>query len=104
MPDASKYRPRNFTTTALQQAKVELTWDETDPNRTEIANRLLAGDSVDDHDLQAYLACSSGDEDEEEVVGSYGSIKKSLLYLYCYKAASSISGKFSNPLYTFLFI
>lgn len=71
MPDASKYRPRNFTTTALQQAKVELTWDETDPNRTEIANRLLAGDSVDDNDLQAYLACSSGDEEEEEVVSCH---------------------------------
>lgn len=66
MPDAMKYRPRHFTTTALQQAKVELTWDETDPTRTEIANRLLAGDSVDDNDLQAYLASSSGEEEDGE--------------------------------------
>ncbi|KAK3912909.1 ESF1-like protein [Frankliniella fusca] len=68
MPDAGKYRPRNFTTTALQQAKVELTWDETDPTRSEIANRLMAGDAVDDNDLQAYLASSS---DEENSAGGH---------------------------------
>lgn len=65
MPDAGKYRPRTFTTTALQQAKVDLTWDETDPSRIEITNRIMAGDNVDDSDLQAYLASSSGEEEEE---------------------------------------
>lgn len=66
MPDTSKYRPRQFTTTALQQAKVQLTWDETDPTRTEIANRLMAGENVDDNDVRAYLASSSGEEDSPE--------------------------------------
>lgn len=66
MPDAGKYKPRNFTTTALQQAKVELTWDETDPTRSEIASRLMAGDTVDDKDLQAYLASSCDEENSAE--------------------------------------
>ena len=32
-PDVSQYVPRQFLTSALQQAQVELTWDETDPDR-----------------------------------------------------------------------
>lgn len=68
MPDAGKYRPRCFTTTALQQAKVDLTWDETDPSRTEFTNRIMAGDNVDDADLQAYLASSSGEEEEKSEI------------------------------------
>lgn len=63
-----KYQPRFFTTTALQQAKVELTWDETNPERAEVAKKLSSGsiDDVTDADLQAYLASSSGEESEEE--------------------------------------
>lgn len=68
LPELNKYQPRFFTTTALQQAKVELTWDETNPNRIEIAKKLSDGkiDDVTDADLQAYLASSSGEESEEE--------------------------------------
>lgn len=33
LPDVSQYEPRHFLTSALQQAQVELTWDETDPDR-----------------------------------------------------------------------
>lgn len=47
MPDINKYQPRYFTTTALQQAKVELTWDETNHERTEIAQKLASG-KIDD--------------------------------------------------------
>ncbi|XP_034239620.1 ESF1 homolog [Thrips palmi] len=77
MPDAGKYRPRYFTTTALHQAKVDLTWDETDPSRTEITERVMSGDNVDDIDLRTYLASSSGEEEEvSEKVNSKKKKKK----------------------------
>lgn len=68
LPETNKYQPRFFTTTALQQAKVELTWDETNPARLEITQKLSDGkiDDVTDADLQAYLASSSGGESESE--------------------------------------
>ncbi|XP_048478454.1 ESF1 homolog isoform X2 [Plutella xylostella] len=65
LPDLAKYKPRLFTTTALQQAKVELTWDATNPNRTE-AIRSAAGGDLADLDLHEYLASSSDDDDEEQ--------------------------------------
>lgn len=68
MPEPGKYQPRFFTTTALQQAKVDLTWDETDPNRVEVTQKLAAGniDDVCDADLQTYLASSSGESESED--------------------------------------
>ncbi|KAM3965235.1 LOW QUALITY PROTEIN: ESF1 homolog [Aphomia sociella] len=65
MPDLTKYKPRLFTTTALQQAKVELTWDATNPNRTEVIHGALNG-KIDDLDLKDYLASSSEDENSME--------------------------------------
>ncbi|KAF9405981.1 hypothetical protein HW555_013482 [Spodoptera exigua] len=65
LPDLTKYRPRLFTTTALQQAKVELTWDATNPNRTETIKSALDG-KIDDLDLKDYLASSSESEDIEK--------------------------------------
>lgn len=64
MPEPSKYQPRQFTTTALQQVKVELTWDETNPGRLEIAQKLNSGklDEINENDLQAYLATDSSGE------------------------------------------
>ncbi|XP_054264673.1 ESF1 homolog [Macrosteles quadrilineatus] len=65
MPDPAKYEPRIFTNTALQQGKVELTWDETDPSRQEFTRKIQRNaDKVDDVDLQAYLASSSGEDEE----------------------------------------
>lgn len=58
LPDLTKYKPRLFTTTALQQAKVELTWDATNPNRAEAIRSALDG-KIDDLDLNDYLASSS---------------------------------------------
>lgn len=59
-----KYKPYLFTTTALQQAKVNLTWDETDPRRNELVNKLKINpkSEIDDNDLQKYVAFSSEDE------------------------------------------
>ncbi|KAJ8686186.1 hypothetical protein QAD02_021980 [Eretmocerus hayati] len=70
LPDLTKYQPRQFTTTALQQVKVDLTWDETNPERLEITQKLNSGklDEIDDTDLHAYLASgTSEDESEDEV-------------------------------------
>lgn len=68
MPDTSKYMPRLFTTTALQQAKVELTWDENDLDRKELNDKLASGklSEVADQDLRKYVAYSSEEEEEEE--------------------------------------
>lgn len=69
MPSKEKYRPRFFTTTALQQVKVNLTWDETDPMRKELTEKIFdPKEKVDDDDIRAYLATSSEEESDEEVV------------------------------------
>lgn len=66
LPDPAKYKPRVFTNSALQQGKVELTWDETDPGRQEFTNKILKNaDNVDNADLDAYLAHSSEDEEND---------------------------------------
>lgn len=41
MPDVSQYEPRMFLTSALQQAEVHLTWDETDPSRMQTMQKLF---------------------------------------------------------------
>lgn len=60
--------PRLFTTTALQQAKVELTWDENDLERKEMNDKLMSGklNDVGDQELRKYVAYSSEEEDDEE--------------------------------------
>lgn len=71
MPDLAKYAPRSFQTTALQSAKVDLTWDETTQDRKEFAEKLKDGklSEISDLELRKYLACSS---DEEEVEAQAG--------------------------------
>ncbi|XP_050300031.1 ESF1 homolog [Anthonomus grandis grandis] len=65
LPD--KYEPRFFTTTALQQAKVNCTWDETNPDRLEFAEKMNSGkiDDISENDLQNFLAASSEEEEDE---------------------------------------
>lgn len=67
----NKYEPRFFTTTALQQAKVELTWDETNPDRLEFADKVNSGkiSEISEQDLQNYLA-GSDDSDKEDLSDS----------------------------------
>ncbi|KAF6211542.1 hypothetical protein GE061_012055 [Apolygus lucorum] len=65
MPDITKYKPRLFVNSALQQGTVRLTWDETDLNRVEFTKKLAGGEKINDDDLQAYIAASS-DSDEED--------------------------------------
>ncbi|KAH8245589.1 hypothetical protein KR032_012252 [Drosophila birchii] len=68
LPDASSYKPRQFTTTALQQAKVDLTWDETALDRRELGDKLSTGqvDKLTDKELRQIVAYSSEEESEEE--------------------------------------
>lgn len=68
LPDMSKYTPRLFTTTALQQAKVVLTWDENNVERKELNDKLVSGklEDVGDQELRKYVAYSSEDESEED--------------------------------------
>ncbi|XP_066588518.1 ESF1 homolog [Prorops nasuta] len=68
LPDISKYQPRQFTTTALQQVKVELTWDENNLERKEITEKLRSGkiNEVNESDIQAYLASGTSDDEENE--------------------------------------
>lgn len=64
----AKYQPRFFTTTALQQAKVELTWDETNPDRLEISEKISSGklDDISEKELENYLAASSDEDHSSE--------------------------------------
>lgn len=70
LPELNRYQPRFFTTTALQQAKVDLTWDETDPDRIEITQKLNTGkfEDIPEDELQNFVAVSDDDDDESEEV------------------------------------
>lgn len=82
LPELTKYQPRQFITTALQQAKVQLTWDETNPERTEIAQKLSSGklNEINENDLQGYLATESSDNESGTI--SFLSLRTS--YFYCF--------------------
>ena len=69
LPEPGKYEPRIFTTTALQQAQVKLTWDETTLDRQQIAKKINAGqfDELSKADVRSYLASASSDDES----GSY---------------------------------
>ena len=74
LPDPNKYKPKVFTTTALQQGKVELTWDEEDPDRKAVMRRAFQADSDDENeDARAFLADEGSDQEDDErsrMVGS----------------------------------
>lgn len=84
MPDKSDYKPRLFFTSALQQGKVDLTWDETDIDRKEWSLKLFNTDkqkNISEHELKKYVAFSSESEesdeqsDIDEIAASNGSSK-----------------------------
>lgn len=49
---------------ALRHSKVKLTWDDDDPERTLVTRRRLTRKEIEDDDFRAFLASSSGSEDE----------------------------------------
>uniref|UniRef100_A0A1A9WCM7 Uncharacterized protein n=1 Tax=Glossina brevipalpis TaxID=37001 RepID=A0A1A9WCM7_9MUSC len=68
LPEVNNYNPRQFTTTALQHAKVDLTWDETAADRKELSDKLSSGklDGISVKELRKIVACSSEDEDKDD--------------------------------------
>ncbi|XP_076816691.1 ESF1 homolog [Clavelina lepadiformis] len=64
IPDKDFYKPSNFVTTALNQSKVDLTWDETDHRRLALTTRKFNEDDLANMDMNDYLASSSGEDDE----------------------------------------
>ena len=44
---------------------MDLTWDETDRDRTAVTMRKFTKDELEDLDMKDYLASSSGSEDDE---------------------------------------
>ncbi|XP_070578083.1 ESF1 homolog [Ptychodera flava] len=60
------YKPSEFMTSALQQTKVNLTWDETDKDRLAVTTKKFSKDEVMELDFQAYLASSSDEESEQK--------------------------------------
>ncbi|XP_014662001.1 PREDICTED: ESF1 homolog isoform X2 [Priapulus caudatus] len=70
-PDISSYKPPLFVTTALNQSKVHLSWDETNKDRLAITSKDYKKEDVLNMDMKAYLASSS--EDDE---GAYEGIEQ----------------------------
>lgn len=69
MPEKSAYKPRLFFTSALQQGKVQLTWDETDVERKEWSEKLFNTDrkgDISEHELKKYVAFSSESEESDQ--------------------------------------
>ncbi|XP_074655065.1 ESF1 homolog [Tubulanus polymorphus] len=67
MPDFTSYKPSVFITSALNQSKVNLTWDETNHDRLAITMKKKFTDTeLNDANLNDYLASSSDEEGLEE--------------------------------------
>uniref|UniRef100_A0A915J3K1 NUC153 domain-containing protein n=1 Tax=Romanomermis culicivorax TaxID=13658 RepID=A0A915J3K1_ROMCU len=66
--DLNAYKPLHFRNAALQQSKVELTWDETSDARKDLMKSMFENqENLDQLNLKGILASgSSDDEDEEE--------------------------------------
>nr|XP_009860241.1 ESF1 homolog isoform X2 [Ciona intestinalis] len=65
LPDKELFKPSEFITKALNQAKVDLTWDETDHRRLAVTMRRFNEDEIADMDVKDFLASSSGSDEEE---------------------------------------
>ena len=81
----SNYEPPEFVVSALQQTKVECTWDQGDAERERKLTKYGTGewqDMTESGDLQAYLASdASSDEDSDDEKANKGSRMRKLLGL-----------------------
>ncbi|KAM9155475.1 ESF1 homolog [Pangshura tecta] len=67
--DGAAYKPKYFTSAAMGTSTVDITWDETDHERTTLLQRNFKKDELLDMDFQAYLASSSEEEEDEQQGG-----------------------------------
>lgn len=65
LPASGSYTAPEFSTTALHQTNVKLTWDETDPGRQRATMRKFKQEDLLEMDFNAYLASSSDEEDSQ---------------------------------------
>ncbi|PPQ87037.1 hypothetical protein CVT25_000014 [Psilocybe cyanescens] len=62
----STYKAVEFVTDALRHSKVKLTWDEDDPERSQITRRALTRKEIEESDFRAYIANTSSESEGEE--------------------------------------
>ncbi|KAH9486989.1 Pre-rRNA-processing protein esf1 [Psilocybe cubensis] len=60
------YKAVEFVTDALRHSKVKLTWDEDDPERTQITRRALTRKEIEESDFRAYIANTSSESEGED--------------------------------------
>nr|CAB3243701.1 ESF1 homolog [Phallusia mammillata] len=66
IPNIDEYKAPDFVTTALNQSKVDLTWDETDRKRLAVTMRKFTAEELENMDLKDFLASSSGSDEDDE--------------------------------------
>lgn len=67
LPNNDVYKPNQFLSTALSEAEVALTWDETDKKRLETTTKNYnKKHEIKLEDFKDYLALSSEEEDDED--------------------------------------
>ncbi|GMI67772.1 hypothetical protein like AT3G01160 [Hibiscus trionum] len=62
----ANYEGLNFQTQALQQSKINLSWDEDEPQRGKILKRKFNAEQLADLELKEFLASDESESDDDE--------------------------------------